>query len=212
MRKGAAHLRPVAADQFGVEQGWRGFDRVRDVARWAETSHRRRPWAALAPAVALAVVGLVAAGAADDATDAGDVAAEISVPATTERATAPTTTTLPTTVTTATTAPSTTVAPAPAPVVEDEPATPTTAERVIATGPATPAPTRTDVPPVGADCTPGYDPCLITGDYDVDCENTGGDGPRFVRGPLDVAGDDPYQLDPDGDGVACEPPPTTPPG
>ena len=29
-------------------------------------------------------------------------------------------------------------------------------------------------------------------------------GPRYVNGPVSVTGSDPYGLDSDGDGVACE--------
>ncbi len=52
-------------------------------------------------------------------------------------------------------------------------------------------------------CTPGYDPCIAPGP-DVDCEGGGGDGPRFVAGPVRVSGSDPYRLDGNGDGVGCE--------
>lgn len=52
-------------------------------------------------------------------------------------------------------------------------------------------------------CTPGYKPCLApTSDYD--CVGGGGDGPRYVQGPVYVTGSDPYNLDSDGDGVACQ--------
>jgi hypothetical protein len=49
----------------------------------------------------------------------------------------------------------------------------------------------------------GYDPCIEPGD-DVDCEGGSGDGPRYVAGPVDVSGSDPYGLDTDYDGVGCE--------
>jgi endonuclease YncB( thermonuclease family) len=70
--------------------------------------------------------------------------------------------------------------------------------------------TKADCPPPPAppsrppqpDCQ-GYDPCLGPGP-DVDCAGGSGDGPRYVQGPLRVMGDDPYGLDSDGDGVACE--------
>ncbi|CAN5146182.1 hypothetical protein BH09ACT5_BH09ACT5_03200 [soil metagenome] len=39
---------------------------------------------------------------------------------------------------------------------------------------------------------------------DVDCEGGSGDGPAYVRGPVRVIGADPYRLDRDGDGVACD--------
>lgn len=40
---------------------------------------------------------------------------------------------------------------------------------------------------------------------DVDCYGGGGDGPNFVRGPFYLNGPDPFDLDRDGDGIACEP-------
>jgi endonuclease YncB( thermonuclease family) len=71
--------------------------------------------------------------------------------------------------------------------------------------PAPPVP-PTPVPPDPGppqDCQ-GYDPCLPPGP-DVDCAGGSGNGPRYVNGPVYVTGDDPYGLDGDGDGVACEP-------
>jgi hypothetical protein len=38
----------------------------------------------------------------------------------------------------------------------------------------------------------------------VDCAGGSGNGPRYVNGPVYVSGGDPYGLDGDGDGVACE--------
>jgi hypothetical protein len=40
---------------------------------------------------------------------------------------------------------------------------------------------------------------------DYDCEGGTGDGPAYVRGPVDVRYGDPYRLDADGDGIGCEP-------
>lgn len=65
--------------------------------------------------------------------------------------------------------------------------------------PAAPAPTTAPA----ADCTPGYDPCIPPGP-DVDCAGGNGDGPRYVQGPVYVTGSDPYRLDGNHDGVACE--------
>jgi endonuclease YncB( thermonuclease family) len=56
--------------------------------------------------------------------------------------------------------------------------------------------------PPATDCQ-GYDPCLPPGP-DVDCRGGGGNGPRYVDGPVTVTGSDPYDLDRDGDGIACE--------
>jgi endonuclease YncB( thermonuclease family) len=65
--------------------------------------------------------------------------------------------------------------------------------------PTEPAPPEPSPP---QDCQ-GYDPCLPPGP-DVDCTGGSGNGPRYVNGPVYVSGDDPYGLDGDGDGVACE--------
>jgi len=69
--------------------------------------------------------------------------------------------------------------------------------RVVSLVVAKPAPQQ----PSG-DCQ-GYSPCIPPGP-DVDCLGGGGDGPRFVSGPVRVTGSDPYGLDGDGNGVGCE--------
>jgi resuscitation-promoting factor RpfB len=51
--------------------------------------------------------------------------------------------------------------------------------------------------------TPGYSPCVPIAS-DVDCAGGSGNGPAYVEGPIYVTGDDPYDLDRDGDGIACE--------
>ena len=50
-------------------------------------------------------------------------------------------------------------------------------------------------------CTPGYDPCLPPSS-DYDCEGGEGNGPSYT-GPVEVTGEDVYELDRDGDGVGC---------
>lgn len=57
--------------------------------------------------------------------------------------------------------------------------------------------------PAQTSCTPGYNPCVPVA-YDVDCAGGSGDGPAYVEGPVYVTGSDPYELDYDHDGVACE--------
>jgi micrococcal nuclease len=52
-------------------------------------------------------------------------------------------------------------------------------------------------------CTPGYSKCLAPA-RDYDCSAGGGDGPRYAHGPIRVTGPDRYELDYDGDGIACE--------
>jgi hypothetical protein len=39
---------------------------------------------------------------------------------------------------------------------------------------------------------------------DVDCAGGSGNGRAYVQGPVNVVGQDIYDLDRDGDGVACE--------
>ena len=53
-------------------------------------------------------------------------------------------------------------------------------------------------------CDPNYEGACVPADAsDVDCEGGEGDGPEYV-GPVQVVGDDPYDLDRDGDGEGCE--------
>jgi hypothetical protein len=61
---------------------------------------------------------------------------------------------------------------------------------------------RPVVAPPPASCTPGYSPCL-TPASDYDCAGGSGDGPAYT-GFVRVTGSDPYDLDADGDGLACE--------
>jgi hypothetical protein len=55
------------------------------------------------------------------------------------------------------------------------------------------------------ECHPSYEGACVPIASDVDCEGGNGDGPEYVRGPVYVVGPDDYELDRDGDGVACEP-------
>jgi hypothetical protein len=59
-------------------------------------------------------------------------------------------------------------------------------------------------PDTGAsrNCTPGYSPCLAPAS-DYDCRGGSGNGPKYT-GPVRVTGSDPYDLDRDRDGKACE--------
>lgn len=57
--------------------------------------------------------------------------------------------------------------------------------------------------PLVTNCTAGYQPCL-TPASDYDCGGGSGDGPKYAYGPIYISGSDPYGLDNDGDGVACE--------
>lgn len=55
-----------------------------------------------------------------------------------------------------------------------------------------------------ADCDPNYGGACVPIASDVDCAGGSGNGPEYVRGPVYVIGTDIYDLDRDGDGVACE--------
>jgi hypothetical protein len=52
-------------------------------------------------------------------------------------------------------------------------------------------------------CDPNYSGCVPIAS-DVDCAGGSGNGPAYVRGPVRVIGTDIYDLDRDGDGIACE--------
>lgn len=51
----------------------------------------------------------------------------------------------------------------------------------------------------GSGCEPGYSPCLPRVD-DLNCSDI-----PAAKKPVHVTGSDPYRLDGDGDGLACEP-------
>lgn len=62
-------------------------------------------------------------------------------------------------------------------------------------------------PEVGAtdsSCDPNYTGKCVPIASDVDCAGGNGNGPAYVRGPLKVTGEDIYELDRDGDGIACD--------
>ena len=54
-------------------------------------------------------------------------------------------------------------------------------------------------------CHPAYSgACVPVAASDVDCAGGSGDGPAYVSGPVYIDGSDVFDLDRDGDGVACE--------
>lgn len=70
-------------------------------------------------------------------------------------------------------------------------------------------PQSTGEPPSSAEpryvatlCDPNYTGCVLPSS-DVDCEGEG-DGPTFLSEPVGVVGEDIYELDVDGNRVACE--------
>lgn len=96
----------------------------------------------------------------------------------------------PTTTTTTTTPPptTTTTTTPPAPLPPTQP-------------PVQPPPVEVPVQPSG--CDPNYTGCVPI-DSDVDCAGGSGNGPSYADGPVQVIGNDIYDLDRDNDGTACE--------
>ncbi|TQJ35671.1 hypothetical protein [Arthrobacter sp. SLBN-122] len=68
---------------------------------------------------------------------------------------------------------------------------------------APPAPVAPAVPGTNPGCDPNYSGCVPIAS-DVDCAGGSGNGPAYVRGPIQVIGSDIYGLDADHDGLACE--------
>jgi hypothetical protein len=68
-----------------------------------------------------------------------------------------------------------------------------------------PAPVAEQAPAAGGGgCDPNYSgPCVPIAS-DVDCAGGSGNGPAYVAGPVYVVGSDIYDLDRDGDGIACD--------
>lgn len=74
--------------------------------------------------------------------------------------------------------------------------------------PPPPAPVAAPEPaPVsdGGGCDTNYSGPCVPISSDVDCAGGSGNGPDYVTGPVYIVGTDVYDLDRDGDGVACEP-------
>ncbi|WP_245561028.1 G5 domain-containing protein [Agromyces subbeticus] len=74
---------------------------------------------------------------------------------------------------------------------------------VIAVGSRQPPPPP---PPGPADngCDSNYEGACVPVSSDVDCLGGSGDGPGYVDGPVRIVGADIYDLDRDGDGIACD--------
>lgn len=53
-------------------------------------------------------------------------------------------------------------------------------------------------------CHPSYEGECVPITSDADCAGGSGNGPAYVQGPVRVVGPDEYDLDRDGDGIACE--------
>lgn len=70
-----------------------------------------------------------------------------------------------------------------------------------------PAPVAAPAPaPVagGSGCDTNYSGACVPIAPDVDCAGGSGNGPAYTEGPVTVVGSDVYDLDRDGDGIACD--------
>jgi hypothetical protein len=111
----------------------------------------------------------------------------------------------------ATTAPAA-VVPSPAPLApthaatkpSPSPSTPKPKPSPTTTKPK-PKPSTTKPKAPAPKCHPSYEGVCVPFASDVDCAGGSGNGPAYVEGPVYVVGPDVYDLDRDGDGVACEP-------
>ncbi len=63
---------------------------------------------------------------------------------------------------------------------------------------------KPDVPTKKFTCDPNYSFACVPVASDVDCANSGGDGPAYLASAAKVIGKDVYKLDTDGDGWVCE--------
>jgi hypothetical protein len=87
-------------------------------------------------------------------------------------------------------------------------AAPTVAAQPVYAAPVSaPAPqvvsTPKPAPVQPSNCDPSYSGCLDPNAADYDCEGGSGNGPKYT-GPVEVRGDDHYDLDADNDGFGCE--------
>jgi hypothetical protein len=80
--------------------------------------------------------------------------------------------------------------------------------QVVANGtyvaPPPPAPAPAPAQPAGG-CDSNYADACVPVSSDVDCAGGGGNGPAYFDGVARIVGRDVYDLDADGDGLACEP-------
>ena len=70
---------------------------------------------------------------------------------------------------------------------------------------AAPAPPPVAAPaPAAGGCDGNYTGACVPIASDVDCAGGSGNGPAYVTGPVTIIGSDIYDLDRDGDGIACD--------
>lgn len=90
----------------------------------------------------------------------------------------------------------------------DDPVKPveTTSSAYTTTPPLLPPPPPPPAPKsrAASQCDPNYSGACVPIASDVDCEGGSGNGPEYVRGPVNVVGEDIYKLDGNNDGVGCE--------
>lgn len=77
-------------------------------------------------------------------------------------------------------------------------------DEIVLVGTYEPPPPEPEEASAGEGCDPNYEGACVPIASDVDCASGSGNGPAYVEGPVYVVGGDPYDLDRDGDGVACE--------
>jgi hypothetical protein len=86
-------------------------------------------------------------------------------------------------------------------IVTVQPVTQVTSVGTRQPAPVAPAPVAD---PVGGGCDPNYEGQCVPIASDVDCAGGSGNGPAYTPGPVYVVGTDVYDLDRDGDGIACD--------
>jgi hypothetical protein len=74
----------------------------------------------------------------------------------------------------------------------------------IGTYVAPPPPPPAPVAAAPSGCDPNYSSPCVPIASDVDCAGGSGNGPAYVQGPVRISGVDIYDLDRDGDGIACD--------
>jgi hypothetical protein len=78
-------------------------------------------------------------------------------------------------------------------------------DEVTSIGTRLPAPVVVAEPvPENNGCDSNYADACVPIASDVDCAGGSGDGPGYVDGPVRIVGSDVYDLDRDGDGIACD--------
>ena len=93
----------------------------------------------------------------------------------------------------------------PDPAPQRAPEQPSTPEQTAKTErEAKPKREKSPKPEPEPECHPNYEGACVPIASDVDCAGGSGNGPAYVTGPVRVVGADVYDLDRDGDGIACD--------